>query len=212
MLSAVPTQALTTWTRLSFEDTKSDTLETFPTHEQFIGASFGVLAESLFTDLNFSRPKPVWIASAEGAERNTWFEDTTARLLFDRGFIIRDADAVDSLAGGTWSVRYRLDRFLLTLPEAARHKLLGRIWLKREFEASVHVNLWDQDNGELVWSGSEELRATDWIPKSQLPQLAASAPPSLSPEPPITTAERLVEPVLIGTAIGALTVLFFAVR
>lgn len=208
----MPTHAVTTWTRLSFEDTKSDTLTSFPTHEQFIGVSFGILAESLFADLNFSRPKPVWIAPSEGAERNAWFEDTTARLLFDRGFIIRDADAVDSLASGTWSVRYRLDRFLLTLPEAARHTFLGRIWLKREFEASVHVNLWDQDRDELVWSGSEELRAIDWIPKNQLADLTASAPPPLSPEPPITTEERLVEPVLIGTAIGALTVLFFAVR
>lgn len=205
-------RAITEWTRLSLEATQSDTLDSFPTHEQFIGASFGLLADSLFSDLNFSRPRPVWIAPAEGAERNVWFEDTTARLLFDRGFIIRDAAEVDSLAGGTWAVRYRLDRFLLTLPEAARHKFLGRIWLKRQFETSAHVSIWDTDLNELIWSGSEDARVTDWIPKSQLSTLATSAPPGLSPEAPTTVEERLVEPVLIGTAIGALTILFFAVR
>lgn len=197
---------------MSFEATKSDTLNSFPTHEQFVGASFGFLTDSLFADLSFSRPRPVWIAPAEGAERNVWFEDTTARLLFDRGFIIRDAREVDSLAGGTWLVRYRLDRFMLTLPDADRHKFLGRIWLKRQFEASAHVSIWDTDLDELIWSGSNDVRVTDWIPKSQLSLLATSAPPGLSPEAPTTIEERLVEPVLIGTAIGALTILLFAVR
>jgi hypothetical protein len=200
------------WTRLSFEETRTDTVTSFPTHDQLIGLSFGMLTDSLFSDLNISRPRPIWIAPAEEAARNVWFEDTTARLLFDRGFVVRDAVPDDSLSRGSWSVRYRLDRFLMRLPQAKRHRLLGKIWVERQFEASVHVNIWDTDINELVWTGSESVFVTDWIPKSELVTLSADAPPGMVLDPPVTREERLVEPVLIGTAVGALTVLFFAIR
>jgi len=212
LATASSAHAEAVWTRLTFEQTKSDTLTTFPTHEEFMGLTMSYLADSLFSDLNFSRPRPIWIAPAEGEPRNGWFEDTTARMLFDRGFVIREAPADDSLSEGTWSVRYRLDRQLLTLPRVARHGLLGKIWVKRQAEASVHVNVWDTDAGEMVWSGSEAVRVTDWFPKGKLALLEANAPPDLMPEAPTTTEERLAEPILIGAAVGALTVLFFAVR
>lgn len=198
--------------RVTFEQTKTEKPAQYPSNEEF--ARWGVtrLADSLLSEFQISRPRPIWIGAAEGETVNPWFEDTTARLLYDRGFVVRERPDADSLDEGLWSVRYRFDRFVLTMPRAKRHSFLGKIWVERQFEASLYLSVWDGSVGELVWSGSEEIMVTDWVPKSDIRTLSAGVPSLLNAEIPTTREERLVEPVLIGAAVGALTVLFFAVR
>jgi hypothetical protein len=111
-----------------------------------------------------------------------------------------------------WEFRYRLDKIDLTFPEVARHGLLKRIWVKRVSDASIHADLWDRETGELVWADTAETRMTDWVAKRDLPRLASPTDPVVSEPPPLTMSERLTEPVVITTAVGALTILFFAVR
>lgn len=198
--------------RVTFEQTKTEKPSVYPTNEEFARWSVTRLADSLLSEFQISRPRPIWIGAADGETANPWFEDTTARLLYDRGFVVRERPDADSLDEGLWSVRYRFDRFALTMPSAKRHSFLGKIWVERQFEASLYLSVWDGSVGELVWSGSEDISASDWVPKSELRTLASRAPSPLDPEIPTTREERLVEPVLIGAAVGALTVLFFAVR
>jgi hypothetical protein len=197
---------------LTFDATQPDTITSFPTNDQFVRRGVEVAADSLLATLSISRPKPVWITPAEGQTANHWFEEAAARVLFDRGFIVREAPVTDTTDARIWAVRYRFDRFSLSLPVSARHSFLGKIWVKRLLDLAVLVHVWDQETGDLLWSNETETAVSDWIPKSRLSDLNQTSPPLSPPEPPVTTVERLAEPVLVGAAVGALTVLFFAVR
>jgi hypothetical protein len=197
---------------LSFEDARPDTVATFRTHDQLARYGIDLTVDSLFADFSFSRPWPLWITPAEGQPVNHWFEESAARALFDKGYIVREAPDKDTADARIWAVRYRFDRFSLSLSEAARHKFLGKIWVHRHLDASILVHVWDIQSGELLWSNTSSQRFSDWVPKGELRSLADVSPPLTAPEPPTTTAERLTEPILVATAIGALTILFFAVR
>lgn len=196
----------------TFVDTKADSSVTFRTHEQFVRTGIDLAVESLFQTFTFSRPKPVWITPAEGQLPNHWFEEAAAKALFDQGFIVREGVGKDSADARLWAVRYRFDRFSLSLPQAKRHKFLGKIWLHRLLDEAILVHVWDLESGELLWSNTSNQRVSDWIPKRALPELSQISSPLTPPVPPITATERLGEPIVIGAAVGALTILFFAVR
>ena len=196
----------------TFPDTQNDSLTAFPTHEQFVRTGVDIAVESLFQTFSFSRPKPVWITPAEGQAPNHWFEEAAAKVLFDQGFIVREGVDKDSTDARLWAIRYRFDRFSLSLPQSKRHKFMGKIWLHRLLDEAILVHVWDLESGELLWSNTSNQRVSDWIPKRELPELSQISPPLLPPVPPVTTTERLAEPVVIGAAVGALTILFFAVR
>ena len=197
---------------VTFEESRNDTLTEFPTHDQFVRYGIDMAVDSLFETFSFSRPKPLWIAPADGQAANHWFEESAARVLFDHGFMVREAPDQDTNGARIWAVRYRFDRLSLSLPHTARHSFLGKIWVNRMLDATILVHVWDMESGELVWSNSSYARLSDWIPKRQLPELSQVSPPLTSPVPPVTAAERLAEPVLVTAAVGALTILFFAVR
>jgi len=197
---------------VSFADTRNDSLTEFPTHDQFARHGINLAVESLFEAFSFSRPKPLWITPADGQTANHWFEEAAARVLFDQGFMVREAPDQDTNGARIWAVRYRFDRFSLSLPHSARHTFLGKIWVNRLLDAAILVHVWDMESGDLIWSNFREVRVSDWIPKRRLPELSQATPPLTSPSPPVTAAERLTEPVLVAAAVGALTVLFFAVR
>ena len=148
----------------------------------------------------------------EGQAPNHWFEEAAAKVLFDQGFIVREGVDKDSTDARLWAIRYRFDRFSLSLPQSKRHKFMGKIWLHRLLDEAILVHVWDLESGELLWSNTSNQRVSDWIPKRELPELSQISPPLLPPVPPVTTTERLAEPVVIGAAVGALTILFFAVR
>lgn len=196
----------------TFADTQNDSLTAFPTHEQFVRTGVDIAVESLFQTFTFSRPKPVWITPAEGQAPNHWFEEAAAKVLFDQGFIVREGVDKDTTDARLWAIRYRFDRFSLSLPQSRRHKFMGKIWLHRLLDEAILVHVWDMESGELLWSNTSNQRVSDWIPKRELPELSQISPPVLPPVPPVTTTERLAEPVVIGAAVGALTILFFAVR
>jgi hypothetical protein len=197
---------------ISFEETRSDTLTAFRTHEQFVRLGVDLAVDGLFQAFSFSRPKPVWITPAEGQAPNHWFEEAAARVLFDQGFIVREGMDKDTADARIWAIRYRFDRFSLSLPQSRRHKFMGKIWVQRLMDEAILVHVWDLESDELLWSNTSNQRVSDWIPKRELPELSQISPPLESPVAPVTTAERLTEPVLIGAAVGALTILFFAVR
>ena len=196
----------------TFADTQADTLTGFLTHDQFVRLGVDLAVESLFQAFSFSRPKPLWITPAEGQAPNHWFEEAAAHVLFNQGFMVREAADKDTADALIWAVRYRFDRLSLSLPQAARHKFLGKIWVKRLLDEAILVHVWDLESGELLWSNTSNQRISDWIPKGELSVLSQTSPPLTAPAAPVTAAERLTEPVLIGAAVGALTILFFAVR
>jgi hypothetical protein len=154
----------------------------------------------------------LWITPAAEQQPNFWFEETASRELFDRGFVVQESPGDDTSGSVIWAVRYRLDRFSLSLPKCARHSFLGRIWVERVFDLSLHLQVWDMESGQLLWSNSVDSVWTDWVPKRRLKELSEATSPFLSPVPPVTTIERLAEPVMIIAAAGALTALFFVVR
>jgi hypothetical protein len=210
---AVPQSVSATEIELTtFEATRSDTLTEFPTHDQFVRTGVSLATDRLFEAFAISRPKPLWITPADGQVPNHWFEEAAAHLLFDRGFVVREAPEQDTTGARIWAVRYRFDRFQLSLPESDRHSFLGRIWVKRLLDLAVLIHVWDLESGELLWSNATELAVSDWVPKRRLESLTQTSSPLSPPAPPVTTVERLAEPVIVGAAIGALTILFFAVR
>jgi len=189
-----------------------DSANTFPTHTQVVRHGVAISTRQVLDGFPFVRPKPLWITPAAGQEPNYWFEETASRELFDRGFVVQESPGDDTTNSVIWAIRYRFDRFSLSLPTVARHSFLGRIWVERVFDLSLQVQVWDMESGQLLWSNSADGTWQDWVPKRRLAGL--SAPPSkfLSPVAPVTTIERLAEPILIITAAGALTALFFVVR
>ncbi|MEW5873571.1 MAG: hypothetical protein AB1752_00140 [Candidatus Zixiibacteriota bacterium] len=197
--------------RYPFAATKGDSLPEIITHEQFLRMTVLLAVDSLLGEFTFSRPKPIWIGPADGADTNRWIHDAVTATLFEKGYVIYDAPRGDSMQRH-WEFRYRLDRLDLALPEVARHGFLKRIWVKRISDATVHADLWDRETGELMWADTAETRVTDWVPKRDLPHLAGGSDPVVPPPPPLTMSERLAEPVVITAAVGALTILFFAVR
>jgi hypothetical protein len=196
----------------TFADTQNDSTTAFRTHEQFVRFGVDLAVESLFQAFTFSRPKPVWITPAEGQAPNHWFEEAAAKVLFDQGFIVREGVDKDTTDTRLWAIRYRFDRFSLSLPQSRRHKFMGTIWLHRLLDEAILVHVWDLESGELLWSNTSNQRVSDWIPKRDLPELSQISPPIAPPVPPVTSTERLGEPIVIGAAVGALTILFFAVR
>lgn len=197
---------------ITFSDTQPDTLTAFRTNEQFVRLGVDLAVESLFQAFSFSRPKPVWITPAEGQVPNHWFEEAAAKVLFDQGFIVREGVDKDTTDARIWAIRYRFDRFSLSLPQSRRHKFMGKIWVQRLLDEAILVHVWDLESGELLWSNTSNQRLSDWIPKRKLPELSQVSPPLTPPVAPITSAERLTEPVIIGAALGALFILSFAVR
>lgn len=197
--------------RYPFEATKGDSISEFISHARLLSETVETAVESLLTGFTFSRPRPVWIAPAAAGDTNHWVFDAITRELFARGHVIYDIPREDSVQRH-WELRYRLDDIGLALPEVRRHAFLGRIWVKRASHATVKADLWDRETGELIWKGAGESRIADWVPKRDLPRLSSGSDPVTLHPPPKTASERYAEPVIITAAVGALTVLFFAVR
>jgi len=191
---------------------RRDSLDVFPTHAQLVRRGVGIAASKVFKGFPFVRPKPLWITPATGQQTNFWFEETAARELFDRGFVVQESPGDDTSSSIIWAVRYRFDRFGLALPKCARHSFLGRVWVERVFDLSLQLQVWDMESGQLLWSDSIDSTWTDWVPKKRLKELSEAPSTFLSPVPPVTTIERLTEPVMVIAAVGALTALFFVVR
>ena len=181
--------------------------EVFPTHAQVVRNGVGAVTRKVFDGFPFVRPKTLWITPASGQPANFWFEETAARELFDRGYVVQESPGEDTSRSVLWAVRYRFDRFSLELPKCARHSFLGRIWVERVFDLSLQLQVWDMESGQLLWSNSVDSAWTDWVPKKRLKELSEATSTFLSPVPPVTTMERLTEPVLVTVVAGALTAL-----
>ena len=192
--------------------TGSDSGGIYPSNAQIVRRNVAGVARNIFDGFPFVRPKPMWITPAAGQPRNFWLEESAGRELFERGYIVQESPGEDTATSGLWAVRYRFDRFSLTLPQCARHSFLGRIWVQRTFELSLQLQVWDMESGQLLWSNSGDGSWSDWVPKRNLKELSDPSSPFLSPAPPVTTMEKLAEPALVMAAAGALTILFFVVR
>jgi hypothetical protein len=191
---------------------QGDSALTYPTNAQFVRRGVGIATRRVFEGFPFVRPKPLWITTAEGQKTNFWFEETASRALFDRGFVVQESPGEDTANSSLWAVRYRFDRFSLSLPRTARHSFLGSIWAERVFDLSLQLQVWDMESGQLLWSNSVDSTWTDWVPKRRLKDLSEATSTFLSPAPPTTGLERFAEPAMIIAAAGALTALFFVVR
>ncbi|MBI5867837.1 MAG: hypothetical protein HZB43_06050 [candidate division Zixibacteria bacterium] len=190
----------------------SDSVDVYPSNAQIVRRNVASVARKIFDGFPFVRPKPMWITPATGEPRNFWLEESAARELFERGYIVQESPGEDTATSGLWAVRYRFDRFSLSLPQCARHSFLGRIWVQRKFDLSLQLQVWDMESGQLLWSNSGDGSCSDWVPKRKLKELSDPGSTFLSPVPPVTTMEKLAEPALVIAAAGALTVLFFVVR
>lgn len=185
---------------------------TYPTHAQLVRGGILSVTAKIFDGFPFVRPKPLWITPADGQAKNFWFEETAARELFERGYVVQESPGGDTAQSVLWGVRYRFDRFRLSLPQCARRSFLGKIWVQRVFDLSLQLQIWDMESGQLLWSNAADSTWSDWVPKAHLHDLSDSTLPFLSPVPPVTTLEKLAEPAIVISAAGVLTALFFVVR
>ena len=164
------------------------------THRVFVDSCLRELARHLLAGFTPNRTSPLVIVPDTLGDSVGTVAAGIARDLSARGLLIRD-DTTALSDVENWTLYYTLAPVELTLSEPQRRKFLGKIWVKRTFDAGMSISVNDDALGENVWTGAADSTYFDWILKSALKKLQS---PELSPKSPTTGLEKAKLPFIAG--------------
>ncbi len=172
----------------------STTSGEFLTHRQFIDSCQTDLAERLLSEFTPHRTRPIVVVPDTAGDADRSLAKFITTMLSARGLLVRDS-ADDPTASGNWTLRYTSDDPALKLTEAQQRSFLGKIWVKRTLDVGLRMSVFDDSEGESVWSHGSDQTYHDWIRKSELEKLQE---PGLSPRAPKTGWEKARLPLIVG--------------
>jgi hypothetical protein len=171
-----------------------------PTHREFVDSCRIDLATHLIGKFTPNRTRPIVIVPDTVNDSSRILAGSLSRILSDRGLLVRDSSP-DHAEAGNWMLRYDLTPGELTLTEPQRRAFLGKVWVKRSFDAALSIAVYDDLDGMVVWSDRADSTYHDWIMKSDLKRLESNG---LAPRASRSSWEKAQLPLMVGG--GALIV------